>query len=330
MNYNGTDGLDFGPDNTEIDTAVLRELPEGCKVISTEKHGVSFWAQTGRIDVLLPDGTPQSFFIKVLSKELGMNMTKSEFLSISAMHKFVPEFVPRPIACGTYMKSPDTHFFLCEFREMIDDMPDPQTFATFLSKLHQKSVSPTGKFGFHTTTYAGNLPQFVGWEDSWETFFAKTMRQALDLEIERKGPSEELDALSHILFEKVIPRLLRPLESDGRTVKPSLVHGDLWYANAGIDVDNGQPLVFDACCFFAHNEYEFGQWRPACNRFGDEYITAYNTFAQISPPEEDFEGRLDLYRLRFDTHVSALFVDTETLRTQVLDVMRDLVQRYGQ
>lgn len=42
---------------------------------------------------------------------------------------------------------------------------------------------------------------------------------------------------------------------------------------------------------------EFGQWRPACNRFGDEYVAAYNTFAQISAPEEDFEGRLDLYRL---------------------------------
>ncbi|KAG5661055.1 hypothetical protein KAF25_002698 [Fusarium avenaceum] len=257
MNYNGANGFEFGAGNTNIDPAVLRELPEGCKVVSIENHGVSFWAKTGRIDILLNDGTLQSFFIK-------------------------------------------------------------------------KSVSPTGKFGFHITTYAGNLPQFVAWEDSWETFFAKSMRQALDLEVERKGPSEELEILSRALFEKVIPRLLRPLESGGRTVKPSLVHGDLWYANSGIDVDNDQPLVFDACCFFAHNEYEFGQWRPACNRFGDEYVAAYNTFAQISTPEEDFEGRLDLYRLRFDTHVTALFVDNETLRTQVLDVMRDLVQRYGQ
>ncbi|KAF0642039.1 hypothetical protein FPSE5266_07547 [Fusarium pseudograminearum] len=309
MNYSGANGFEFGAGNTNIDPAVLRELPEGCKVASIENHGVSFWAKTGRIDVFLNDGTPKSFFIKAISKEL--------------------EIVPRPIACGTYQTTTDTHFFLCEFREMTEDMPDPHKFAALLSTLHQKSVSPTGKFGFHITTYAGNLPQFVTWEDRWETFFAKSMRQALDLEIERKGPSEELETLSRALFEKVIPRLLRPLESDGRTVKPSLVHGDLWYANAGIDVDNDQPLVFDACCFFAHNEYEFGQWRPACNRFGDEYVAAYNTFAQISPPEEDFEGRLDLYRLRFDTHVSALFVNNETLRTQVLDVMRDLVQRYG-
>ncbi|KAF4501431.1 bifunctional RIB2 [Fusarium agapanthi] len=265
-------GYDFGSGNTNIDPAVLR-------VTSIETHGVSFWVKTGRIDVLLKDGAPQSFFIKVLSKAIGMNMTKGEYHSMSAIHAVIPEFVPKPIACGTYEDIPDIHFFLCEFREMTEDMPDPDEFASRLSTMHQKSVSPTGKFGFHITTYAGNLPQYVAWEDSWETFFAKSTRQALDLEISVKGNSNELEVLLQALFEKVIPRLLRPLESEGRTVKPSLIHDDLWYANAGIDVENDQPLVFDACCFFAHNEYEFGQWRPACNRVGDEYVAAYNTFA---------------------------------------------------
>ncbi|KAF3352786.1 Protein-ribulosamine 3-kinase like protein [Verticillium longisporum] len=329
MNYEGDDGFEFGAGNTSLDPAVLKRLPIGCKVVSTESHGVSFWAKTGRIDVVLPDETTRSYFIKVISKQKGKDIVMGEFESMRAAYAVTPDFVPQPIACGTYATSPDTHFFLCAFRDMSDDMPDPDKFAALLSTLHQKSVSPTGKFGFHVPTYAGNLPQYTAWESSWETFFAKSMRQALDLEIERKGPSEELDVLSRALFDKVIPRLLRPLESEGRTVKPSLVHGDLWYANAGIDVDSDQPLVFDACCFFAHNEYEFGQWQPACNRFGDEYVAAYNSFVQISSPEEDFEGRLNLYRLRFDTHVSALFSSNEALRTQVLDVMRDLVRKYG-
>lgn len=183
-----------------------------------------------------------------------MKMTRSEFESASAIHNVLPEFVPRPIACGTYISIPDAQFFRCEFRKMAPNMPDPTKFGALLSRLHRKSESPNGKFGFHTTTYAGNLPQFVAWERSWEVFFAKSLRHALDLEIERKGPSEELDVLSRTLFERVIPRLLRPLESNGRTVKPSLVHEDLWYANAGIDIDNDQALVFDGCCFYAHNE----------------------------------------------------------------------------
>ncbi|KAI1420703.1 Fructosamine kinase-domain-containing protein [Xylaria sp. FL1777] len=297
MNYKGVEGLEFGGGNIQVDPSVMKELPQGCRVISTKAHGVSFWARTGRIDVSLIDETEQSFFIKVLSLERGKQMVRGEFESMKALNSVLPEFVPKPIAWGTYATVPDTHFFVCEFREMTNDMPEPHKFAALLSTVHERTVSPTGKFGFHITTYAGNLPQFVSWEESWETFFAKSMRQALDLEVERKGPSEELDILSQALFDKVIPRLLRPLESEGRTVKPSLVHGDLWYANAGIDVSTDQPLVFDACCFFAHNEYEFGQWRPACNKFGAEYIAAYNSFVQISAPAKDFEGRLDLYRL---------------------------------
>jgi fructosamine-3-kinase len=184
-------------------------------------------------------------------------MVRSEFESVSAVHKVLPEFTPVPIAWGSYTMIPDTHFFLCEFRDMSDAMPDPHRFGELLSSLHQKSKSPNGKFGFHVTTYAGNTPQYIDWEDSWETFYTKSLKQALNFEIERKGSSKELDALIPTIFNVVIPRLLRPLESDGRSVKPSLVHGDLWYANAGVDEVTNQPLVFDTCCFYAHNECEF-------------------------------------------------------------------------
>lgn len=235
-------------------------------ILSTERHGVSFWAKTGRINVVLDNGAQQSFFIKVLSGEQGSKMVRGEFESMNAIYKVVPEFVPKPIGWGTYQTIPDTHFFLCEFREMTDEMPDPNIFAASLSALHQKSESPTGMFGFDVTTYAGNLPQMVAWEKSWETFFAKSMRHALDLEIGARGYDKEFDVLVPALFDKVIPRLLRPLESEGRTIKPSLVHGDLWYANCGIDVSTSKPLVFDACCFYAHNECK--QISPNMSKLG--------------------------------------------------------------
>jgi fructosamine-3-kinase len=227
-------------------------------VVSIKTHGTSFWASTGRIDVSLTDGTRQSFFIKTLSIDHSKDMVVGEYESMNAIHNVLPGFVPKPVAWGTCEAKPNTHFLICEFREMTTDMPEPNKFAALLAGVHQKSQSPTGKFGFHVTTYAGNLPQYVGWEDSWQAFFTKSLRRALSLEMERKGPSEELDILIPVLFDKVIPRLLSPLESEGRKVKPSLVHGDLWYANSGIDVATGQPLVFDACCFFAHNECMFG------------------------------------------------------------------------
>lgn len=79
------------------DTA-LSELPIGCKVVSVEHHGVSFWAHTGRIDVELIDGRSATFFIKALSGETGRDMVHSEYESMSAIHHLTPDFSPRPIA----------------------------------------------------------------------------------------------------------------------------------------------------------------------------------------------------------------------------------------
>lgn len=53
---------------------------------------------------------------------------------------------------------------------------------------------------------------------------------------------------------KIIPRLLRPLESEGRTLTPCIVHGDLWDGNASVDVNTGHPMIFDGTPLYAHNE----------------------------------------------------------------------------
>ncbi|KAL8949395.1 MAG: hypothetical protein Q9222_004496 [Ikaeria aurantiellina] len=331
--YHHAGGLEFGDGNVKVDPSVSAKLPLGCRIVSIKAHGSSFWANTGRIDIKLTDGNSKSFFIKVTSQEVGKNMVRSEFECTMAIHTLLSNFTPKPITWGTYQTNTDTHFYLCEFREMIEKMPDPYEFTKQLATLRQNSKCPEeGKFGFHIPTYRGNLPQLAGWESSWETYFTKSLKLDLAFELEAKGPDAELNTLLPVLFEKVIPRLLRPLESEGRTVKPCLVHGDLWYANSGIDVETGACLVFDACSFYAHNEYEFGQWRPVCNRFGKEYLDAYHSYVQVSPPEEDYEGRLDLYKLcvgigtimemeltlvrKFNTRVSALFRDDRTLREQ--------------
>ena len=53
------------------------------------------------------------------------------------------------------------------------------------------------------------------------------MKRMLQLEEESQGPSQELNELYVAIYEKVIPRLLRPLETGGRQIEPCLVHGDL-------------------------------------------------------------------------------------------------------
>ena len=76
----------------------------------------------------------------------------------------------------------------------------------------------------------------------------------IKMNVQRGGPWKEIETLEPDMVSKVIPRLLRPLETDGRSVKPSLVHGDLWCGNVAIDVATDLPLVYDPSSFYAHNE----------------------------------------------------------------------------
>lgn len=60
---------------------------------------------------------------------------------------------------------------------------------------------------------------------------------------ERAGRNLELEELLPALFDKVIPRLLRPLESEGRTIKPSFVHGDLWGGETRVSLTVTQEMA---------------------------------------------------------------------------------------
>jgi protein-ribulosamine 3-kinase len=166
-------------------------------------------------------------------------MLQGEFESMKVIYAVTPDFCPKPIAWGTFKSNPDLHFFVCDFHDMDDELPEIKQFSSNLAKLHRNSVSPTGKFGFHVTTYNGNIPQDVRWTDTWEECFVNGTKKDFEMEKEARGPCEELEALMVPLFEKVIPRLLRPLETGGRTRKPSFVHGDLWYGNSELDLCMG-------------------------------------------------------------------------------------------
>ena len=41
-------------------------------------------------------------------------------MSENLPYEYIPKYVPRPHATGQYKSSPDTHFFLAEFVDMVD------------------------------------------------------------------------------------------------------------------------------------------------------------------------------------------------------------------
>ncbi len=52
--------------NFPLHKAVAAALPAGTKVVSANSCGVSAWTKTAKVSVILPDGTPKNYFLKVI------------------------------------------------------------------------------------------------------------------------------------------------------------------------------------------------------------------------------------------------------------------------
>ncbi|KIW88777.1 uncharacterized protein Z519_10824 [Cladophialophora bantiana CBS 173.52] len=147
---------------------------------------------------------------------------------------------------------------------MSDRELNPEQLCAELAKLHKTSVSPTGKFGFYITTCQGRVPQAVAWESSWTIYFTKLLRNVIALD----------DAENY-------------LTKDGRVVKPSLIHGDLWEGNTGTSYQTGDVYLFDAAAMYAHHEFETGNWRCNYNKIHRKVYT--QTYLRCNGPNEPME-----------------------------------------
>ncbi|KAL8712660.1 MAG: hypothetical protein Q9220_003192 [cf. Caloplaca sp. 1 TL-2023] len=226
---------------------------------------------------------------------------EGEYNSMSELFKLAPSFLPRPYAWGVFRRQdPTTHFFLCDFVDMENEMPDPSSFCARLAEIHQNSISPTGKFGFMVPNCHGKIVQANGWDANWASYFTKLLVSFLEIEIGINGPWPEYEQAFNEIVTTVIPQLLEALQADGRVLKACLVHGDLWEENAAVNLGSGDPVVFDASAFYAHNEYELGTWRRETIKFGKPYFNQYLRHMPPSPPAEQWDDRIRLYSLKFN------------------------------
>jgi len=152
----------------------------------------------------------------------GGMMMRGEYTSVTEILKVVPGLLPAPHGWGKLQNAdPPTYFYLSDFVEMdITSAPDPCRFTARITQLHQTSTSPNGKFGFNVATCDGKMAHTVEWEESWAAFYAKLLRGVAKLDTEANGPLPELEAAIDNVMDKIIPRLLGVLESDGRYLKP--------------------------------------------------------------------------------------------------------------
>ncbi|KAI1644309.1 Fructosamine kinase-domain-containing protein [Daldinia loculata] len=324
-----------------VDPEVIAKIPLATQ-ISIVPHGISLWTRTARLDVER-DGVRKAYFLKTSYGALGRAMTQSEFRCMSRMRRVAPDLVPEPLASGSFSSVPDVHFLLCEFRRMTGTVPVPEALAAKIAELHRCSGGGSGgKFGSDVPTFHGNVRVDHGWSGSWEEYFARTTKVLFGLEQEAQGPNEEIKAMIAPFFDKVVPRLLRPLETGGRSIQPCLIHGDLWHGNAETDAETGLPVIFDAASFYAHNECEMradelGVWRQPWNKIGEAYRAEYHKYMPKSQPEEDCDDRNALYAVdtnnidrgsRVNILDSILYKDDPSYRHMLISGMRELVDKF--
>lgn len=198
--------------------------------------------------------TIYSYSPQVPSRPKDAEMALGEYESQKALAKHLPDNSIDPIAHGTFELDSTKSFLFTTYRNLKDTTPDPAQLVEVLSKLHRSSSSPTSQFGSHVPTFNGHIPLRNEWCDIWEEWYSRQFRSDIAWEQNVRGTNADFNNVADEFFEKVMPRLLRPLESNGRSIKPTLIHGDVWHRNAQVDWDMGRVVLFDGCCCYAHHE----------------------------------------------------------------------------
>ncbi|GKT50168.1 protein-ribulosamine 3-kinase, chloroplastic [Colletotrichum spaethianum] len=181
-------------------------------------------------------------------------------------------------------------------------LPDPTILCVKLAAMHRDSVSPrNSQFGLPVVSCHGPFRQPVDWDESWANLFARLLNRLFDFETSLHGPwNEQCQGDFNRLIDHTIPRLLGALQSNGRVIKPCLVHGNLSASTMALNMDNEEPILLGPRILYAHNEYELGGWCRKTGTLPWSFFREYRQHFPPSEPVEEWDDRLRLYSISFN------------------------------
>jgi len=249
----------------------------GSEVVKSSGMGSSSWATFQRLE--LANG--KKLFVKVCRNRSAEEMFAGEAEGLKAMYDTHTIRVPNVLHYGPYGKMGS--FLVMEYLN-IGGRYSQAELGTKVAQMHlaEPAVQEAkdGLFGFHVNNTIGGTPQPNEWTRDWVEFLRDKrimhqIRLARDPELSKLG--EQLCNNLGDYFE-------------GITVKPSILHGDLWSGNvSGVD---GEPGIFDPACYYGHHEAEWGMsW---CASLNGDFWAAYRN---LIPKDPGFEERKQIYLL---------------------------------
>jgi fructosamine-3-kinase len=153
---------------------------------------------------------------------------------------------------------------------------------------HQHRAT-AAQFGWHRDNTIGSTPQINTRSASWLEFFREQrLRYQLDLAA-RNGYRGRLQEQGAQLLER-----LAEFFADDQP-QPSLLHGDLWGGNFGVD-QSGTPVIFDPAVYYGDREADLAMTR-LFGGFGTSFYSAYEAAWPLPPGARERTALYNLYHV---------------------------------
>ena len=229
------------------------------------------------------ESAPGPLFVKIASADqLAMFVAEAEGLDELANVDGVR--VPRVLALG----SADQCAFLA--LEWIDLAGSVSAASKQLgAQLARQHRATAAQFGWHRDNTIGSTPQINTRSASWPEFFReRRLRYQLDLAA-RNGYRGRLQEQGAELLGR-----LAEFFADHEP-RPSLLHGDLWGGNFGVDT-SGTPVIFDPAVYYGDREADLAMTR-LFGGFSASFYSAYEAAWPLSPGARERTPLYNLYHV---------------------------------
>ena len=236
----------------------------------------------------------KQFFVKTNSSK-AFSRLEFEADCLNALGEFADEhllLIPKPLALKQFTSN---SVLLLPWLNLING--DQSNLGEGLASLHKASNSQNPKkFGWAKDGFIGSEIQKGGWEADWGECFVN-----LRLLPQLKNASKW--GLHSSTYEKLIVKIIPFLNE--HNPQPSLVHGDLWSGNSGIQI-NGKGVMFDPASWWADREVDIAMTK-LFGGFSDSFYQGYNKIWKI---EKGSEKRRDVYNLYHIINHANIFGDS--------------------
>lgn len=281
----------------------LKSLLE--QVLSTKKVSIEKISGDGINGKFKLVSNGRAYFLKVNGLRQGLDMFEKEASGLAHLSAAGGIFTPNILKVGTME---GISFILMDY--IISKPPSQAEMKHLGRQLRNLHESKFEYFGLDYDNYIGNLVQKNAIAENWSTFFIH----------QRLNPQLDLAYTQGLLHREDCPDINymdQRLSDLLTTLKPSLLHGDLWSGNYLI-AENGAPYLIDPAIYFGHCEVDIAM-SLLFGGFGKSFYEGY--YANIGMHSNSQE-RIEIYQLYY------LLVHLNMFGNSYLSSVMNVINKY--